>query len=74
MSDYVLYLSLLVSVGVNVLLVVAPRTKTKVDDKVLQLLNQYGVPLVEYLEAHTKSRKNTAAEVRPKVRDNRTTK
>lgn len=31
--------------------VIAPRTSNKTDDKVLAVLEKYGVPLVEYLGA-----------------------
>ena len=40
--------------GVVGLKVVAPKTKSKVDDKVLKFLEDYGVPLEEYLKAHQK--------------------
>lgn len=53
--------------------VVAPRTKTPLDDKVLMVLDKYGVPLVEYLQAlyGPKAQVPPPAE-RPLVRDNRT--
>lgn len=44
----------LVTGAVTALAVVAPKTKTKVDDKVLAVLKQYGVPLAEYLAAKEK--------------------
>lgn len=41
----------LVTGGVVGLKVVAPRTKTEVDNRVLEVLEKYGVPLAEYLAA-----------------------
>jgi hypothetical protein len=50
--------------------VVAPRTKTPLDDKVLSVLDKYGVPLVEYLQALYGPKAGN--EPRPQVRDHRT--
>lgn len=55
--------------GVVGLKVVAPRTKTTVDDRVLRLLEQYGVPLAEYLAA---SQKLQSTDSRNRVQDHRT--
>lgn len=57
----------LVTGGVVGLKVVAPRTKSTVDDRVLSVLEKYGVPLAEYLAAHGKSPTVT----RPRVVDHR---
>lgn len=40
--------------GVAGLKILAPKTKTKTDDKVLAVLEKYGVPVAEYLQAHKK--------------------
>lgn len=57
----------LVTGGVVGLKVVAPRTKSTVDDRVLRVLEKYGVPLAEFLQAQ----KAVVAPARPQVRDHR---
>lgn len=57
----------LVTGGVVGLKVVAPRTKSTVDDRVLRVLEKYGVPLAEFLQAQ----KAVAVPPRPQVRDHR---
>ena len=59
----------LVTGGVVGLKVVAPRTKSQADDRVLALLEKYGVPLAEFLAAQ-KAAKSVLP--RPKVVDHRT--
>jgi len=64
----------IVTVVVTILIVVAPKTKNKVDDRVLEVLQKYGVPLAEYLQASGatpgKSPETTAP--RQKARDHHT--
>ena len=58
----------LVTGGVVGLKVVAPRTKSQADDRVLALLEKYGVPLAEFLAAQKAS---NSGSVRPRVVDHR---
>lgn len=50
----VLIIVALITGAVVALKVIAPATKNVVDDKVLDLLNKYAVPLSEYLQATVK--------------------
>jgi hypothetical protein len=68
--DYLPYAGSFVAGAVSVFAFLAPKTKTKVDDRVLAVLKKYGVPLAEFLE--TQSRKAPVVVPRERVRDNRT--
>lgn len=79
--ETLLIVSGLLNAGLIALKVVAPRTKTPLDDKVLTVLDKYGVPLVEYLQAlygpvvdKTLSDNKVGNEPRPQARDHRTGK
>ena len=61
----------IVTVVVTILIVVAPKTKNKVDDRVLEVLQKYGVPLAEYLQASGGKSPETTAP-RQKARDHHT--
>lgn len=61
MTEYLPYLALAVSVAVNVLQFVAPKTKTTVDDRLLEVLEELAKHLPALVAAAKPSQAKPAA-------------